>query len=166
MQPSEPLGITAQVAVTLAGFAGIVVVFRPDSVHRWSALDKFRLQLLLTNSALPLAYSLLGLLLLTLGPPPAAIWRWCSGISFAAQLVVIACTGNPTRRISRAELQSTNKLIFYGIAVLGTGALVLQVINFTVWNRSWPFFALIFMHLIAALSQFVRMVVLPPHSSE
>ncbi|PYK98109.1 MAG: hypothetical protein DME32_14785 [Verrucomicrobia bacterium] len=166
VQPSEPLGITAQVAVTLAGFAGIVVVFRPDSVHRWSALDKFRLQLLLTNSALPLAYSLLGLLLLTLGPPPAAIWRWCSGISFAAQLVVIACTGNPTRRISRAELQSTNKLIFYGIAVLGTGALVLQVINFTVWNRFWPFFALIFMHLIAALSQFVRMVVLPPHSSE
>jgi len=40
------------------------------------------------------------------------------------------------------------------------------VINFTVWNRFWPFFALIFMHLIAALSQFVRMVVLPPHSSE
>ena len=35
MQPSEALGIAAQVAVTLAGFAGIVVVFRPDSVRRW-----------------------------------------------------------------------------------------------------------------------------------
>ena len=51
MQPSEALGIAAQVAVTLAGFAGIVVVFRPDSVHRWSPLDKLRLQLLLINSA-------------------------------------------------------------------------------------------------------------------
>ena len=166
MQPSEALGITAQVAVTLAGFAGIVVIFRPDSVHRWSALDKFRLQLLLTNSALPLAYSLLGILLLTLDPPPAAIWRWCSGIGFTAQLLVIACTGNPTRRISRAELENMNKLIFYGMAVLGTAALALQVINFTVWNRFWPFFALIFVHLVAALAQFVRMVLLPPHGIE
>lgn len=165
MQPNEALGITAQVAVTLAGFAGIVVIFRPDSVHHWSALDKFRLQLLLTNSSLPLAYSLLGILLLTLDPPPDAIWRWCSGISFAAQILVIACTGNPTRRIPRAELENINKLIFYGLAALGTAALALQVINLTVWNRFWPFFALIFMHLIAALSQFVRMVVLLPHSS-
>ena len=50
--------------------------------------------------------------------------------------------------------------------MLGTAALVLQVINVTVWNRFWPFFALIFMHLIAALIQFVRMVLLPPHGSE
>jgi len=166
MQPSEALGITAQVAVTLAGFAGIVVVFRPESVHSWSALDKFRLQLLLTNSALPLAYSLLGILLLALGPAPAAIWRWCSGIGFAVQIFVIAYSGNPTRRISRADLESTNKLIFYGIAVLGAVALALQVINFAVWNRFWPFFALIFMHLIAALAQFIRMVLLPPHRQE
>jgi hypothetical protein len=166
MPPSEALGITAQVAVTLAGFAGIVVVFRPESVHSWSALDKFRLQLLLTNSTLPLAYSLLGILLLTLGPPPAAVWRWCSGIGFAAQLLVIAYTGNPRRRISGAQLESMNKLLFYGLAVLGTAALALQVINFAVWNRFWPFFALIFMHLIAALIQFVRMVLLPPHRSE
>ena len=59
-----------------------------------------------------------------------------------------------------------DRLLFYGIAVLGTAALVLQVINVTVWNRFWPFFALIFMHLIAALIQFVRMVLLPPHGSE
>jgi hypothetical protein len=37
MQPGEALGVAAQVAVTLAGFAGIVVVFRPESVHRWLA---------------------------------------------------------------------------------------------------------------------------------
>jgi hypothetical protein len=165
MQPGETLGIAAQVAVTLAGFAGIVVVFRPDSIHRWSALDKSRLQLLLMNSALPLAGSLFGLLLLALDPPPVGIWRWCSGVGFTAQLVVIASTGNPMRRISRAELQNANKLLFYGIATLGMAAMALQVMNFALWNRFWPFFALIFMHLIAALVQFVRMVLLPPHGS-
>ena len=50
--------------------------------------------------------------------------------------------------------------------MLGTAALVLQVINLTVWNRFWPFFALIFMHLIAALAQFIRMVLLAPHRRE
>src|SRR5437764_7183114 len=105
MNPSEALGTAAQVAVTLAGFAGIVVVFRPDSVHRWSALDKFRLQLLLTNSALPLAAALFGLLLLAIDPPLASIWRWCSGFGFAAQLLVIVATRNPTQRMSRAEMQ-------------------------------------------------------------
>jgi len=50
MEPSEALSTAAQVAVALAGFAGVVVVFRRKSVHDWSTLDKFRLQLLLANS--------------------------------------------------------------------------------------------------------------------
>jgi hypothetical protein len=76
MQPGEALGVEAQVAVTLAGFAGIVVVFRPDSVHQWSALDRFRLSLLLMNSALPLGLAMFGMLMLSVGPAPASIWRW------------------------------------------------------------------------------------------
>jgi hypothetical protein len=41
MQPSEALSTSAQVAVTLAGFAGVVVAFRNRSVHEWSKIDKF-----------------------------------------------------------------------------------------------------------------------------
>jgi hypothetical protein len=47
MQPDEARGIAAQVAASPRRFAGVVVVFRPDSVHRWSRLDRFRLRLLL-----------------------------------------------------------------------------------------------------------------------
>lgn len=61
----EALDVAARVAVTLAGFAGIVVVFRPDSLHQWSEIDKFRLRLLLANSAMPLVWSLFGILLAT-----------------------------------------------------------------------------------------------------
>jgi hypothetical protein len=63
MEPSETLSTTAQIAVALAGFADVVVVFRRESVHDWSAIDKFRLRLLLTNSILPLALCVIGLLL-------------------------------------------------------------------------------------------------------
>ena len=166
MQPSEALGIAAQVAVTLAGFAGIVVVFRPDSIHRWTPLDKFRLQLLLINSALPLVESLFGMLLLTFDPPPASIWRWCSGVSFSVQVLVFAYVRNPRRRLlTPAEMQAVNKFLFYGLGFIATVAVALQAINFAVWNRFWPFFVLIFVQLVAALAQFVRMALLPPHES-
>ena len=167
MQPSEALGIAAQVAVTLAGFAGIVVVFRPESVHRWSPLDKLRLQLLLVNSTMPLAESLFGMLLLTFDPPPAGIWRWCSGVGFSAQVFVFVYMRQPRQRLfTRADIQMVNRFLFYGIGVTMTVTIALQAINFAVWNRFWPFFALIFMHLVAALAQFVRMVLLPPHGRE
>lgn len=54
MEPGEALSTAAQIAVTLAGFAGVVVVFRRESVHEWSPIDKFRLRLLLANSILSL----------------------------------------------------------------------------------------------------------------
>jgi hypothetical protein len=161
MNPSEALGTAAQVAVTLAGFAGIVVVFRPDSVHRWSALDRFRLQLLLTNSALPLVDALVGLLLLSFDPLPVHIWRLCSAVGFAGQIVVVVFSGNPRRQVPSGEFAAINKPLFYGIAFVGTCAMALQAINFTLWNLFWPFFALIVMHLVAALAQFIRMVLLP-----
>jgi hypothetical protein len=53
MEPNEALGIAAQVAVTLAGFARIVVVFLPASVHQWSRVDRFRLRLLLAIPFFP-----------------------------------------------------------------------------------------------------------------
>ena len=81
MEPGEALGLAAQVAVTLAGFAGVVVVFRPASIHQWPSLDRFRLRLLLNNSIFPLAYSVFGIFLLTIKPTPETIWRWCSGVA-------------------------------------------------------------------------------------
>jgi len=162
MEPNEALGIAAQVAVTLAGFAGVVVVFRPQALHQWSPLDKFRLQLLLTNSVLPLTYSLLGMLLLTVHPPIADIWRWCSGVAFTTQILLIIFGRNPARKIPSGLLDGVNKLLFYSVAVLGTAAMVLQAINFANWNWFWPFFAFIFFHLIAAVIQFTRMILLVP----
>ena len=63
-------------------------------------------------------------------------------------------------------MQAVNKFVFYGIAFINAVATVLQPINFAVWNRFWPFFAIIFVHLVAALAQFVRMVLLPSDSRE
>jgi len=166
MQPSEALGVAAQVAVTLAGFAGIVVVFRPQSVREWSALDRFRLTLLLMNSAMPLCFALFGMLLLSVDPAPVSIWRWCSGLAFVSSVVAFVLMPNPRRRIPATDLQSVNKFVFYSVGGILTAAAVLQVINFAVWNRFWPFFTVIFVHLVAAVLQFLRLLLLPPNASK
>ena len=75
MQPSEALSASAQVAVTLAGFAGVVVAFRSRSVHEWSKIDKFRLGILLTNSAIPFVLSIVGMLLSSTSLDLATVWR-------------------------------------------------------------------------------------------
>lgn len=158
MEPNEALGTAAQVAVTLAGFAGIVVVFLPESVHQWSHADRFRLRLLLSNSIFPLAYSLFGMLLLTIKPPPASIWQWCSAFAAIFQVPFAIANLITARRFSADEFKGVPKILFYPLFAIGVSTILLQLYNIAVLNRFWPFFAGIFVHLMAAMLQFVRLV--------
>src|SRR4051794_14768695 len=166
MQPHEALDVAAQVAVTLAGFAGIVVVFRPSAVHKWPELDRLRLRLLLANSAMPLCFSLFGILLLSIEPAPPGLWRWCSGIMFVAQLIFGLQTAGTNRKVSRRPGPSINRLLYTSMAALGSVGIVLQLVNVAWLGKFWPFFASIVIHLVAAIAQFIRMIVLPPEASE
>lgn len=164
MRPGEALGIAAQVAVTLAGFAGVVVVFRPESVHQWSRIDRFRLQLLLASSISPLVYSLFAILLLTITPVPESIWKWCSAFAVLFQVPLLIVNSKMGRSLTRAEFRGINKTLFFSLGALGTAAWLLQFYNIAVSNWFWPFFALIFVHLVAAVLQFMRLVLLQPKS--
>jgi|ERR1051326_6811959 hypothetical protein len=163
MEPNEALGIAAQVAVTLAGFAGVVVVFRPASLQHWSRLDRARLHLLLHNSVCPLAYALFAMLLLTVRPTPDNIWRWCSLFGLLFQLPGAIMAGRNTRGVGKEAYQDTSgRLLFYSIATIGTAVLILQLVNIARLNLFWPFFLSIVMHLMAGIIQFMRMILLLP----
>lgn len=164
MEPGEALGIAAQVAVTLAGFAGVVVVFRPDSVHQWSRIDRFRLRLLLSNSIFPLAFSVFAMLLLTIKPPPDSIWRWCSGFAALFQVSFAIENFRARSNLTAEEFQGASKVLFYPLFIMGIAVTLLQFYNIAVLNWFWPFFAGIFLHLMAAMLQFMRLVLLPPHN--
>src|SRR2546421_1025713 len=97
MQPSEALSASAQIAVTLAGFAGVVVAFRNRAVHEWSKIDKFRLRILLLNSGVPFLLSILGMVLSSTTIDPAMAWRLCSLLTFVI-VVVIAQGYSRSRR--------------------------------------------------------------------
>ena len=164
MEPGDALGIAAQIAVALAGFAGVVVVFRREAVHEWSGIDKLRLRLLLANSILPLGLSMLGLLLLTVEPMPPGIWRWCSGITLVAILLFVTAVTKMFRRLSlqNVQRQRDTRFIFYVFGAFGVAATLLQVFNIALLGVFWPFFAGIVYQLVTATAQFARMILLLP----
>jgi hypothetical protein len=164
MEPGEALGISAQIAVALAGFAGVVVVFRREAVHEWADIDKLRLRLLLANSILPLGLSMLGLLLLTVEPMPPGIWRWCSGITLVATLLFVTAIMKIYRRsdLQNVQRQRDTRFIFYVFGAFGVAALLLQVFNIALLGAFWPFFAGIVFQLVTAMAQFARMILLMP----
>jgi hypothetical protein len=167
MEPGEALGTAAQVAVALAGFAGVVVVFRTESVHQWSAVDRFRLRLLLGNSVVPLTLCLFGMLLLILNPSPTGIWRWGSGFASAVLFPYGLLLGRSARGIPRGEFPAdlTTTLIFYPLFLLAWAFSCLQLYNLIFLGAFWPFFAVIVFQLFAAMIQFVRLILLPFQST-
>jgi len=163
MEPGEALGIAAQIAVALAGFAGVVVVFRRDSVHDWSTLDKFRLRLLLANSILPLGLCMIALLLLTIEPAMTGVWRWCSGVAFVVFVPFAITTTMAFRRFGLRRLQGAPaNFIFYLFAAFGTAATLLHLYNAALLGAFWPFFTGITLQLVGAMFQFARMILLAP----
>jgi hypothetical protein len=164
MEPGETLGIAAQIAVALAGFAGVVVVFGRVSAHEWSPIDKFRLRQLLTNSILPLVLCMIGLLLLAIRPALGGVWRWCSGVAFVILLQFAVGSVKAFRRFDLQKLQRpvVSRSFFYLSGAVGIAATLLQLYNAALLNAFWPFFTAIVVQLIAAMLQFARMILVPP----
>ncbi len=168
MEPGEALATAAQIAVSLAGFAGVVVAFRSSSLREWSLLDKYRLWLLLGSALVPFVSCLFGMLLLTIKATPFPIWRCCSGFS----LLLICIFGFLTRR-RQSELEpgvikemGVYRYLFYAIAILGMVVGLLQAYNALALGVFWLFYAAIVFQLAIGTLQFARMILLPPHTNK
>ena len=165
MQPSEALSASAQVAVTLAGFAGVVVAFRSRSVHEWSKIDKFRLRILLTNSATPFALSIFAMVLLSTTIDPITIWRLCSIFTFVVLVGIGASYGSAFRRFAPEEFRASGGKAW----IMRTGGFaaaavtLLQLYNVIRLQSFWPFFVAITTLLLFAMLQFILLVATVEH---
>jgi hypothetical protein len=161
MQPSEALTTAAQVAVTLAGFAGVVVAFRSGSVHEWSKIDKFRLQILLANSGTPFFLSIFAMLLLSTSLDAATTWRLCSVFSFVLIVWIGRSYGATYRRFFSAQefkASGGRRTIFYTGALAAIAVTLLQLYNVIELQTFWPFFAAIATFLVLGMLQFILLV--------
>jgi hypothetical protein len=160
MQPTEALSASAQIAVTLAGFAGVVVAFRNRSVHEWSRVDKFRLRILLVNSGVPFALSMLGMLFSASVLNQQRIWQTCSVLAFVITIMTGRLVAGGIRDLSREEFTSGggSRAIFYSSSFVGIAVTLLQMYNAIALKTFWPFFAAITTLLLLAMLQFIRLV--------
>lgn len=163
MEPSAALSTSAQIAVAIAGFAGVVAAFRNESMHDWGRIEKFWLRLLLVNSILPLSFSMVGLLLLAVTPESPAIWQWCSG--FAA-LVLLPYTVMIIRNVvgfapGQLEAAGGTRFTSYTLCTLLVAVCLLQLLNVAALAVFWPFFGASVALLLGAMYQFVRLVLGP-----
>ena len=161
MQPSEALSASAQVAVTLAGFAGVVVAFRSGSIHEWSKVDKFRLRILLINSGIPFGLSIFAMLISATGLHEDRVWQVCSVIGFVTIAMVGQQMRSGMRGLSREEFRAGggSLAVFYSSSAIAIAVTLLQLYNAIVLKAFWAFFAGISTQLVLAMVQFVRLVV-------
>ena len=167
MQPSEALSTSAQIAVTLAGFAGVVVAFRSRAVHEWGKIDKFRFQILLTNSATPFALSLFAMVLSATTINSVTVWRLCSIITFVVLVGVGASYSTTFRRFAPQEFRASGgkALIMRAGGLVAVAVTLLQLYNVIRLQSFWPFFVAIATLLLFAMLQFILLVT-TSHDSE
>ena len=160
MQPSEALSATAQIAVALAGFAGVVVAFRNRSVHEWTKIDKFRLRILLTNSAIPFAVSIIAMVLSSTTLDVARVWQLCSITTFVMIVNVAQIVSRGYRRFSREEFAAAggSRIAFFSSSVVGIAVTLLQLYNAIALKAFWPFFTAVATLLLLAMLQFILLV--------
>jgi hypothetical protein len=129
-----------------------------ESVHEWSSADRFRLRALLTNSILPLVLCMLGVLLVTITPPLAGIWRWCSGCAFVVFLLLAITMTKIFVRLDLPQIQRerATRFVFYLFGILGTAAIALLLYNTVFLGAFWRFFTSIIFQLVTAMFQFAH----------
>jgi hypothetical protein len=167
MEPSEALGTAAQVAVALAGFAGVVVAFRSGSVHQWQAIDKLRLRLLLNNSLVPLILCLLALFLVSVDPHQFWTWRVCSALALVLTISIgMVMSRGHASSLRESKFGRGSKVLFFSFSVFGVAAMILQIYNLAILNAFWPFYATVLFQLITGAVQFVRLILVQPEASQ
>lgn len=111
----------AGVAMTLAGFSGLVIFFRQQGVQNWSPAERRYLWFLIGDSFLVVLFALLPAPMLLAGWPEATIWTVCSALLGVWFIVanLIALRGElRDRRSGQLDIIPFVTPILYGLSVL------------------------------------------------
>jgi hypothetical protein len=154
--PEVLVGLT-EIAVALAGFTGVVVVFGSRSTGSWLPGDRLRLAFLLEASLTAGGFSLLALLLYTSMQGAGNAWAIVSGL-WALYMLYSLYTSH---RLIRENLEHhhdidriANRIVF----ALFFSLIALQLINVVLWREFAPVLAALVLNLAGAAMQFARLI--------
>jgi hypothetical protein len=110
---------------------------------------------------LPLILSLIGILLLVANIPSSIAWRCGSGLALILMFAMGMWYSRSFRTVPRGQIHDAagTRVIFYIGGSIGGIIIVLQLYNLIWPGVFWPFFSAIVVWIVAAIVQFIRMVV-------
>ena len=153
MSEVDALFSLAEIAVTMAGFSAVVVVFRRRDASRWSAADADRFNGMLVHSMTAAFFCILPSILAAFTRDPHMVWAWASGL-IGVQIAA---------HVTGVLLMSTTDRV--GRALVGLGYLVagLQGMNVVEWGYARefrPFLLGVVWHVFQAGVLFVVLIIL------
>ena len=166
MDGAEALTTVAQIAVGLAGFAGIAIAFnrRPGEL---TALEGYRLILLFATSFGALFLALLPFGLQLLGMPAPALWRLSSALFVGFDLLLLGCLTRPTLRFLRDVREIFNLRVLTGLLaghVAAIGLLSASAVGAFPGRESGLFLCALLWLLFHSAVQFARILFIRPLS--
>ena len=160
MQHSDILLTISEIAVTFAGFAGIVILFLRRDAGTWVAADVSRFSTMIAFALGALVFSLLPFLFLSAQMSETTTWRVCSAL---LALFLALMHVNPIRAIIRSDRGEFNPFLV-AIVVGGSAVFFLMLLSNAlgfVFRRGFTgYFAGLFWLVLAASILFARLVYL------
>lgn len=150
------VGLT-EIAVALAGFTGVVVVFGSRSADSWLPGDHLRMGFMLEASLTAGGFSLLALVLFSSMHNARDSWA----ITSALWALYMVYSLYKSRRQIRENLEhhhdidkTANHVVFSLFSLL----IALQVINVVLWREFAPLLAALVLNLAGSAMQFARLI--------
>lgn len=164
----------AELAVAIAGFSGIILVFveRPE---RMRAEDRIRIFQLLSVSITSVPLALIPYALALMGLRDALVWRISSGIAALNHLVLTAVYLRLLSGLTAAERANLigttfgRRAIALAIAAFTATALVLLVLNgsgLLLHGEQWPYFVVLLGAVTMSAAYLLLIVLIRPSASD
>jgi len=136
-----------EVAIGMAGFAGIVAAIRHRDIASWAGEDRILLRMLLVASGMSISFAMLPAILDDAGFTESSVWR-IGSVSLLVWQIGIAV--HRSRQFRALGANPLPRLIFLWVA----GILVLQALNI-VLGTAWPYLLGIYGLLVNAFAFFM-----------
>jgi hypothetical protein len=158
---TQALTAVAEVAIALAGFSGVVVVFR-RSEDPWLPEDRFRIAVLVISSFMTAAFAFLPLLLWGMVGAEHRVWQASSACWSIFGIWLIVWSRSRIARIV-AEDPAVRERVSPGVPNLmlyGIGPLfvLISISNAVLWGEFSPYLAVLVFGLVASGIQFGRIL--------
>jgi hypothetical protein len=149
------LSAVVDVAIGIAGFAGIVAAIRQRRLSNWPPDQLILLQILFIASAASIVAGVLPAFLMETGMNPNHVWKICSGV------LICWLIGAPVFRARQSKVLGVKQQIPRHVLVWAAISIVLQFYNIAAAGTAWPYLFGVSTMLINGFSVFLLLVLKP-----